>query len=980
MVCLVACAGSPPRDAAPSPLGVRLCRSDQQCRADEACAPLTGDRRACTSTALLDEVAGWEVTGGPRGEAPPPAIAWSGPQRLISRGTAAAAAGLGQRAGALTVTGTVRRVWQVAAGGQIDGLAAGDFESDNVAEIVALLRSPGGKTGAIKAFRADGTLRWTYNVPVKVAGAPTVIDVDGDGDDEVAFCESEVNGMCRVLDGNGALLRSVGPFYIPALSGMAPAAADLNGDGAEDLIIPTYGGVVVAINGRTGAELWRYDAYNSGTPPYHEQFWGHPAVADIDADGTLEVVLGGANFGGLFVLNARTGAPRFVLADLWTSHDNYFLGNGAALVDLDANSDTREIVVSMLGEPPAVVAFTVTGQELWRAPAAGDDFAWLTPIGLDSDNDGDLDLAVQTRNRGLRIVDRAGRTVLSKTSGEAWSSPSGINADSDADIDLIASTTASLMVLDARTLAEIGRLDAGAGEGGLSPAALVVDVDGNGVVDIITASFNASQLIRARLATRSSVGWYASLGGDRAHTHSSPGGCAVGGAKPTREGGLWVALLVGAWWLRRARRRPLVSRGAASLLLLAGALLLGACAGGGSTTVPPDGQAGRTDGQPARVPDRGLASDLGGAPVADAAPALNDGDAVAGDGDAGPRCGNGRREAIESCDDGNGRNLDGCDANCLFEQTLRLNSLRVQFGTDDFCTANALGRAFTLAIREQVQHAWDLDVAAGRVNLLLHFVALADPRGGRPGPVEVGFLAAAPVLGDGYDGLADLDWWYTVEPASLSTSRLPLLRVAGELRDGRLELGPGTVPLPLSFSGLAGAALSRLELVDARVIGTVGPASAPLAAAEGPRGHRPDERLDPTLESFAALSERGLDAGTLCGKLSAAALAQTPAPALLAGSGFCSPDYPANATLLDVIVGGCNSAVFGLLLRATQPDDDVLSVSAAGQGPPYQLGLQQGRVQSCLDHEGAAVELGACLRDAAWSAHFRFTAGRVIAR
>ena len=56
-------------------------------------------------------------------------------------------------------------------------------------------------------------------------------------------------------------------------------------------------------------------------------------------------------------------------------------------------------------------------------------------------------------------------------------------------------------------------------------------------------------------------------------------------------------------------------------------------------------------------------------------------------------CGDGIRSGAEQCDDGNRSNLDGCDASCRFEQTHRINELKLQFGTSSACTINALGGA-----------------------------------------------------------------------------------------------------------------------------------------------------------------------------------------------------------------------------------------------------------------------------------------------
>lgn len=529
---------------------LRLCQRDRDCRSDEHCVPLTGERGACTPNALRTPA----IDPGPRGQPAPPPLVWAGPHALRPRRTTEKLQEIGQATFAATVSGPLQEVWAVASGGVVEGTAVGDLDGDNQTEIATLVRMADDASGQIRVFAADGTERWTYQAPAGLAGALTFADIDGDSRDEIAFCELSTSGMCRVLDRNGAEVYSFGPFYVPGMAGAGPAAVDVNGDGGEDLIVATYGGLVVAVDGRSGTELWRFDAWTGGTPPYEEKFHGHPAVDDIDGDGVMEVVLGGSFWGSLFVLDASSGAEELVLRDLWTAEKNYFFGNGVALVDLDNNSDTLEIVVSMIGEPHAVMAYDVQGTQLWRVPLPDADFAWLTPVATDVDNDNDFEIFAQSRDGQLWMFDHTGVQLGHVALGSAtWSSPSFVNADGDFDGDVIATTSEAIVLLDGRDLTEIGRYAADAGEDGLSPSTLAFDVDRNGNADLIGASRTSGDLIRLALPTRSSTDWYSSLGGGRAHVHRAPGGCSIGSTTPSPAGiGLTLLLLL---LLRTGRRR-----------------------------------------------------------------------------------------------------------------------------------------------------------------------------------------------------------------------------------------------------------------------------------------------------------------------------------------------------------------------------------------------------------------------------------------
>lgn len=422
---LLACSSPALRDAEGPPRWLRPCGASADCLAGESCAPLTADRRACAPS----DLAGLSSAPGPQGQNPFPALLWAGPYRARPRDRAGEL--LGGRTLAATVSGPLSVVWEVGTAGRVEGLVICDLDDDDRAEIAVLVRRTDAP-GQVIVYNRDGSVRWSHTAATDLAGAITAADVDGDQRDEIAYCELDTAGMCRVLDETGAPIHSFGPFYVPGYAGGGPAAADVNGDGAEDLFVATYGGMVVAVDGRSRAELWRYDAWAAGVPPYREQFHGHPAVDDIDGDGTDELVVGGANFGGVFVLDARTGAEEWVLRDRWASSGGYFLGNGAALVDVDNNSDTLEILVAMVGEPDAVVAYRADGVELWRVPFPGADFSWITPVATDVDNNDDYELIVQTREGGISVLEANGSVRAASALGsEIWASPSVINADGD---------------------------------------------------------------------------------------------------------------------------------------------------------------------------------------------------------------------------------------------------------------------------------------------------------------------------------------------------------------------------------------------------------------------------------------------------------------------------------------------------------------------------------------------------------------------
>lgn len=85
----------------------------------------------------------------------------------------------------------------------------------------------------------------------------------------------------------------------------SPRAADLNGDGTDDLVLGAckneyqstdYG--VIALDGKSGEMIWHTDS--------RDQVYGSATLVDVNGDSTLDVIIGG-RWAYLRALNGRTG-------------------------------------------------------------------------------------------------------------------------------------------------------------------------------------------------------------------------------------------------------------------------------------------------------------------------------------------------------------------------------------------------------------------------------------------------------------------------------------------------------------------------------------------------------------------------------------------------------------------------------------------------------------------------------------------------
>lgn len=321
-------------------------------------------------------------------------------------------------------------LWKVWAGpGPLDAsVKLVDVTGDDRLEVVfATSGSYGSGAGVMHVLHGiNGSLLWEYNPGYCTDSPPAVADIDMDGRPEIlygTFHDGINGGYVHIINGDdGSLAEKVGPFdgYIQsgpsvldldgdgqldfvvamfagnnriyAINGIdyttmwnfqtgdsmyhGCSFADLDEDGAPELVIGNYDGKVYAINGESGTKLWDYD----GTYSYFST-----AIADVDSDGHFEIVATGSS--KITVLNHDKTL-------LW---DEFISGSfrGAAIADIEDDGGLDVIV----GDDDGVLTAYEgsNGEVIWSFDAA-DDYG-LTPFEIDNgpiiadlDMDGTLDV------------------------------------------------------------------------------------------------------------------------------------------------------------------------------------------------------------------------------------------------------------------------------------------------------------------------------------------------------------------------------------------------------------------------------------------------------------------------------------------------------------------------------------------------------------------------------------------------------------
>ena len=192
-----------------------------------------------------------------------------------------------------------------------------DLDGDACDEIITVAGGP------VRAFRGDGEELW---LRVLGRGQPYLLgaaDLDGCGTPEVV-CSTGLPATIHILSGQDGRLLWEHSFDEQVYFAQGTRIADLDGDGVPELFI--LGNAPAENSGRVG---WAYsfrDGYASPRQlwggmklPFNPHYRPQTVVADIDGDGSPEIVIASAVHAGgiglmVAALDGRTGAVKRTVA------------------------------------------------------------------------------------------------------------------------------------------------------------------------------------------------------------------------------------------------------------------------------------------------------------------------------------------------------------------------------------------------------------------------------------------------------------------------------------------------------------------------------------------------------------------------------------------------------------------------------------------------------------------------------------------
>jgi hypothetical protein len=188
--------------------------------------------------------------------------------------------------------------WDLRGGGSLRSLSGAFVRVDGVLVMWGVEALDGGGSiddppQRVLMWRTDGSLVWQDEL--LGAGTPAIADADGDGEPEM--CVPGFGGELRMYEGDGSLAWSLpgrGDSAVPERFAAAEFSnphcvmADHDADSAHEVVYFDQRGLRI-LDGRTGATL--SEATDYVLPGGRD--WISPSVADLDGDGSAEIVLGG---------------------------------------------------------------------------------------------------------------------------------------------------------------------------------------------------------------------------------------------------------------------------------------------------------------------------------------------------------------------------------------------------------------------------------------------------------------------------------------------------------------------------------------------------------------------------------------------------------------------------------------------------------------------------------------------------------------
>ncbi len=249
--------------------------------------------------------------------------------------------------------------------------------------------------------------------------------------------------------------------------------ADVDVDGTMEVVVGSNNRKIYCLNGTTGMVKWSYLT--------RHWVYSSPAIADVDVNGTMEVVFGSYD-STVYCLNGATGVVK------WSYATGDFVHSSPAVADVDGDG-TIEVIIGgrddkiycLDGATGGIEWSYLTGHTVYSSPALAD-----------IDGDGIMEVVIGSNDSKVYCLNGATGVVKWSylTGFYVYSSPAIADVDGDGVMEVVTgSWDDKVYCLDGVT----GALEWSYLTGGdLYSSPAIADVDGDGVMEVVVGSYDST--------------------------------------------------------------------------------------------------------------------------------------------------------------------------------------------------------------------------------------------------------------------------------------------------------------------------------------------------------------------------------------------------------------------------------------------------------------------------------------------------------